>query len=322
MEIRLYQPADQIRWDSFVSDSKNGTFLFFRNYMDYHADRFHDHSLILCDDAGHIVALLPANRTADQFVSHGGLTFGGFITDNSMKTPTMLQIFEETLTFLKKEGVVRFVYKAIPHIYHRFPSEEDRYALFLCNARLIRCSALTVINNQNRLPFQERRKRGIKKAKQKGLFICQSDDFKSYWQILSDRLLSTHNAAPVHSLSEIEILISRFPENIKLFSCFQGSTMLAGVLMYESDLVAHVQYIAANDLGRELSALDLIFEELITNQYKSKSFFDFGTSDEKGGRYLNLGLIDQKEGFGARAVVVDQYEINIDEWELGYKLGQ
>ncbi len=281
MEICIYQPADQVRWDSFVSDSKNGTFLFLRNYMDYHAERFHDHSLILCDDAGHIVALLPANRTADQFVSHGGLTFGGFITDNSMKTPTMLQIFEETLTFLKKKGVTKFVYKAIPHIYHRLPSEEDRYALFLCNARLIRCSALTVINSRNRLPFQERRKRGIKKAKQKGLSFCQCNDFESYWQILSDRLLRTHNASPVHSLSEIEKLRSRFPANIKLFACFQESTMLAGVLVYESDTVAHVQYIAANDLGRELSALDLLFDELITNQYKSKSFFDFGIQMKK-----------------------------------------
>ena len=36
-------------WDQFVAQSKNGTFLFQRNFMDYHADRFFDCSLMIYD---------------------------------------------------------------------------------------------------------------------------------------------------------------------------------------------------------------------------------------------------------------------------------
>jgi hypothetical protein len=321
MHIDVYHVSQKDMWDAFIQKSRNGTFLFLRDYMDYHKDRFIDHSLLVWNDNGGLIAVLPANLDGAFLVSHAGLTFGGFVIDNSMKTPIMLQVFEETLTYLKKKGLTKFIYKTVPYIYHRFPSEEDRYALFLCNARLIRRGLLTVVTNQERLPFQERRKRGIKKAKQNGLFVRQSDDFKSYWHILTDRLQKAHNAVPVHSQLEIEMLRSRFPENIKLFSCFQESTMLAGVLIYESGQVAHVQYIATNDLGLEFCAVDLIFEELMTGQYRSKPFFDFGTSDERNGHYLNRGLIDQKEGFGARAVACDHYEVSLDQWDVVCKLG-
>lgn len=89
--------------------------------------------------------------------------------------------------------------------------------------------------------------------------------------------------------------------------------MLAGVVMYESDLVGHVQYIASTGEGKNMGALDLIFDFLINEYYRQKPFFDFGISNEKNGLLLNQGLIEQKEGFGARAVVHDQYEIRIDD---------
>ena len=41
--------------------SKNGTFLFLRAYMDYHSDRFHDHSLMFHNEKGKLIAVLPAN---------------------------------------------------------------------------------------------------------------------------------------------------------------------------------------------------------------------------------------------------------------------
>ena len=46
MDIRRYTPEKADEWNRFVAQSKNGTFLFDRRYMDYHADRFQDHSLM------------------------------------------------------------------------------------------------------------------------------------------------------------------------------------------------------------------------------------------------------------------------------------
>jgi hypothetical protein len=107
------------------------------------------------------------------------------------------------------------------------------------------------------------------------------------------------------------MLARRFPREIALFGAFRGSDWLSGVVVYESAPVAHVQYIASTAEGRELSSLDLLFERLIVQEYAEKAWFDFGSSTEDEGRTLNEGLVAQKEGFGARAVVHDFYDLDL-----------
>jgi hypothetical protein len=321
MQVARYDESNKKTWDDFVRQSKNGTFLFLRDYMEYHRDRFADHSLMVWDDDGALAALLPANARDSVLASHGGLTYGGFISDGTMKLPKMLAIFEAVLLYLRQNSFVRVIYKTVPHIYHCSPAEEDCYALFLCDARLIRRGVLTVSCRENPLPLQERRMRGAKKAVRSGLVVRQSQDFESYWSILSERLQDAFGTQPAHSLAEIQLLESRFPDNIKLFAAFQDDTMLGGAVIYESEQVAHAQYIAANERSRALGALDLVFSELLGNHYKSKRYFDFGTSDEAEGRMLNKGLIDQKEGYGARVVAHDHYEIDLADWIPGRLVG-
>ena len=73
LEIVRYTPDQKQAWNDFVSRSKNGTFLLDRNYMDYHADRFTDHSLMVYR-RDKLYALLPGNIAGDTFYSHQGLT--------------------------------------------------------------------------------------------------------------------------------------------------------------------------------------------------------------------------------------------------------
>lgn len=309
MKIEIYQANNKSEWDDFVRTSRNGHFLFYRDYMDYHKDRFKDSSLIVRNDKNEIVTLLPAHHIDQQFCSHLGLTYGGFIVDEKMKTALMLDVFDHTITFLKQHSYTSFIYKTMPYIHHTFPSDEDRYALFRMNARLFRRNAFSVITQQDRIPFQERRRRCIKKAQQNNLVVSISNDYKSFWSILNEVLSVNHQVKPVHDLSEIQLLSSKFPDHIHLYGCFMNDVMIAGVVVYETKNVVRTQYIAANNEGKELGALDLIFDTLINSIYKNKKYIDFGPSDEKNGMYLNTGLIEQKEGFGARTVVHDHYEV-------------
>jgi len=73
-----------------------------------------------------------------------------------------------------------------------------------------------------------------------------------------------------------------------------------------------VQYIGANEQGKRLGALDLVFDELINRTFSSESFFDFGISTENMGNYLNENLIFQKEGFGGRGIVYEIYKYNLN----------
>jgi hypothetical protein len=314
--IERYDPRRKDEWDGFVRQSKNGTFLFFRDYMDYHADRFEDCSALIRNDRGSLLALLPAHCAGDLLASHGGLTYGGFIVNDDMKTAKMLRVFDAVLTYAKTAGFKRLLYKSIPHLYHQVPAEEDRYALFLCGATVVRRAVLSVVMGARRVPFQERRLRGLKQAKAANLTVVPSDQYDRFWPILIDRLWQTHHTRPVHRLDEIQLLHSRFPQHIRLFGCFADGEMVAGVVVYETNRVAHTQYIAASDRGREMGALDAVFTYLLFDVYAGKPF-DFGTADEDDGRCLNHGLLDHKEGFGARAVVHDHYEIDLVAWQPG-----
>jgi hypothetical protein len=312
VKICVYSASDQDKWDDFIAKSKNGTFLFFRDYMDYHSDRFRDHSLIISNEKGRIISLLPANTREDTLASHEGLTYGGFITDDRMTVPVMMDVFNNVTQYLTIRGFTRFIYKTIPHIYHSFPAEEDLYGLFCKNARLYRRDVLTVIDyRSNRLKFQQRRLRSIKKALRNHLQVRETDDYEQFWDILATNLYTKYRLKPVHSVAEIKLLAKRFPNEIRLVAAYRGDVMQAGAVVYLSRNVCHVQYNAASEDGKNAGALDLVIDHLVEFFSASKKYFDFGVSTEDNGRYLNVGLVEYKEGFGARTIMHDFYEIDL-----------
>jgi len=311
MKIIQYSNDYKSLWNEFVKNSKNSHFFFLRDYMEYHSNTFKDFSLLVFSTSNKLISILPANIVDNILYSHQGLTFGGFLIDNKMKTESFLNIFEILQLFLKKKGITKLVYKCIPYIYHVKPSEEDRYALFKNDAKLIRRDISSTINLENKIPYQEQRKRAIKKALEYDLNFVEMKELGSYWKILEETLMLQHNIKPVHTLDEITILRNLFPENIKLFVAKKDNEILAGILVFENDQIVHTQYLANSSKGRKVGALDFVIDKLINSVYKYKKYLDFGISNEDSGRYLNAGLIAQKEGFGARAVVQDIYEMEI-----------
>lgn len=310
LQVARYAAAHKEAWDRFVAQAKNGHFLFQRDYMDYHADRFTDHSLMFFADA-RLLALLPANRTGDTLISHGGLTFGGVISDHKMKAATMLQLFEALKAHLRAAGITRLRYKAIPHIYHTLPAEEDLYALFRHEAQLVRRDLSSTIVQRERLPLSKGRKWSLKQSRTHGLTVSESTDFATFMAIEAALLETRYGVRPVHTAAELQLLAGRFPEQIKLFAAYKAETMLAGVVMYVTRQVAHAQYISATAEGKRTGALDLILQHLIDERYAATPYFDFGISTEQAGRYLNGTLLANKESFGARAVVYDFYELTL-----------
>ena len=311
MKLVCYSPENKNVWNDFIKQSKNGLFMFDRNYMDYHADRFTDHSLMAYSDEGKLLAVLPANSRDGVLYSHQGLTFGGFITDASMKAALMLELFNTLVDYLRLNKFTKLIYKAIPHIYHKHPAEEDIYALFRQKAELFRVDISTSILLADRLPFAELRKRGAKKAEKNGVLFQRSENWGEFMEMLSSVLQEKHDTRPVHSVAEMELLSSRFPDNIQLYTAETETGILAGVVTFIYDNLVHAQYIAASQAGRDVGALDGLFSNLITKQFADKKYFDFGISTEEAGMVLNEGLIAQKEGFGGRGIVHQFYEIVI-----------
>lgn len=309
--FKKYENTDKVMWDDFLSTCKNTHFFFKRDYMEYHSDRFDDYSVIVHDEKGKVVAVLPANIKDDELHSHQGLTFGGLVVNDKMTAEIMLKVFDELKSFLKQNKVNKLIYKCIPYIYHTKPSEEDRFALFVNDARLVRRDVSSTIDLNTAIRYSKGRKWSVNKAKKEDLQIIETTDYVTFWDLLESVLEAQHGSKPVHSVDEMRKLADLFPKNIKLYFALQNDEVLSGAVIYENGGIVHTQYLANSLLGRDIGALDFLLDYLIQDKYKDKNYFDFGTSNDQQEKQLNSGLIAQKEGFGARAVVHDFYEVDI-----------
>ncbi len=307
-EIVRYTADKAEEWNKFVAESKNGTFLFDRHYMDYHSDRFQDYSLMFYRDGG-LYALLPANREDNILWSHRGLTYGGIIMNAESTAARIQQLFRELNDYLRADGFIKVVYKPVPHIFHRIPSEEDIYSLFsVCDAKLIDRSISSTLILQYPLKWHRDRRYGINKAKAHDVTVDESQDLRGFWEVLTFNLRNKYDSCPVHSLEEIELLHDRFPQQIRLFTASKDGKVLGGTVLYITSTVVHTQYISANLEGKQWRVIDALFDYLLHECDWQQRYFDFGTSNEEDGRILVEPLIYQKEGFGGRGICYDWYE--------------
>lgn len=290
--------------------------------MDYHADRFRDASLFFYKGEK-LLGVLPASRTENEVVSHDGLTYGGFLLGSSAHAIDVGEMLDLAIDHYRKNSCKSLTIKAIPFIYHSYPSDDELYWLFRRGALLKARSLSTAISLDTPIPFSTLRRRKVKLALREGIVVKRLNDdadYRAFWAILTSVLQEQHGKLPVHTLAEISLLRECFSENIVLYGAIHpvSHKMLAGTLLFVTNQVFHTQYIATSDAGRETGALDAIFWQLIQdfslsrqNTEISQRFFDFGISTEDGGTVLNEGLIFQKEGFGGRSVVYDAYYLDL-----------
>lgn len=309
MEVRPYEASLAGAWNAFNAGARNGHLLFDRGFMDYHADRFADASL-MAFEGERLVGLAPANLSGETVWSHQGLTFGGLVVDDA-RAVEVAAMLDACAAAWAGQGARTLVYKALPPIYQRRPAQEDLSWLFRRGARLVRRDLGTAIDLTEPGPVSSRRARGARKAAGAGVTFARSDRWSDYWAVLESVLEARHGAAATHSLAEITLLAGRFPEAISLHTAEREGEVLAGVVMFRSGPVAHAQYIAAGEAGRALGALDGLFLHLIEGERGVRRWFDFGHSTTDQGHTLNEGLMRQKEEFGGGGVVHDVYELDL-----------
>ncbi|MDR6301210.1 GNAT family N-acetyltransferase [Mesonia maritima] len=313
--VEKYRSTSKNDWNTFVKQAKNATFLFDRDFMDYHQDSFQDFSLMIYEGEK-LLALLPANKVENKLYSHQGLTYGGLILSKKIKFEKVLLVFQSILQFLKENDIETLQLKLIPQIYVTYPADEITYLLFLLKAERVRCDISSAIQLKNPQKIQSNRLEGVKKAKKNGLIIKKESQFSNFWnEILTPNLEQTHNAKPVHSEEEIKLLAEKFPKDIHQFNVYLNEKIVGGATIFETENVAHVQYISANHQKQELGTLDFLFQHLIEKEFKHKNYFDFGTSNEQQGLKLNKGLSYWKECFGARSVAHEFYELKTSNFE-------
>ncbi len=308
--VKKYEASQKLIWDAFVASAKNATFLFRRDFMDYHQDRFIDGSLMVYKNE-ELFAILPASRKESQLISHGGLTYGSFVLQPSAKLLDSFKAFKKVLAFLSAEGIAQLEIRVIPSFYNIIPSDELEYFLFKAEAKLSKRDAIMAIDFAHELGFQKNRREGINKAKRHGLTIKIEDTCEAFWnEILVPNLKNKYDEAPVHTLAEIESLAKKFPQHIKQVNAYKEDKIVAGTTVFLTKTTIHPQYVSANADKNAFGSLDFLYDFVIREFKEGRRYFDFNTSSEENGKLLNSGLIFWKESCGARTFTCDTYVVD------------
>jgi hypothetical protein len=312
LQVKRYTNSLKKQWNAFAANAWNSSFLFQRDFMNYHQHCFEDYSLLVYDNEK-LVALLPANILKNVIYSHQGLSYGGLLI-NKLYLKDYFFIFEAVLAYLLENNIQKLQLNPIPHFYNKDINQEIDYALFILKAKQNRADAYFVVDTK-KYKLNRNRKRALILAKKEQLEFVESVDFSPFWNVLSNNLEQRYKAKPTHSLEEILLLHNYFPENIKLFEVRKNNKIIAGAVLFLINDVAHIQYSSANENREETGSMDFLFDEII-KYYKTKKYVSFGISGEEQGKHVNEGLAYFKQSFGARVAVQNYYEIEIANYPL------
>jgi len=303
------------KWDDFVKNSRNGTFLNTKKFLNYHPpDKFNDDSLLFFKKRI-LIAIIPAVIKTENnkkiFFSHPGSTYGGIIIGKNTKLKDLDEIVKKIILHCKKTNVDKIIIKTPPKIYYKYPSDEVDFSLYHNKFEIKKRDLSTCIrlDKFNKSFIRKSNILAINRGKKRGDRVEESNDFENFWKILRENL-KIHNAIPTHELEEIKLLKSLFPEDIKLFVLKKEDQIIAGSLVFiKNNQAIHTQYLSVDYNFKKLRPLYTIIDYLI-NYGKENGFLylNFGVSTEGFGDYINWGLFDFKESFGGRGVIRDMWE--------------
>jgi hypothetical protein len=316
--VRQYREQDADAWDKLTSESWNGTFLHTRRFLAYHGDRFQDLSIVVEDVGERLVGVFPAAlhpEHADTGVSHPGLTYGGVVHRGALRGVALLEVLQDICALYRRMGLRRLRYKPVPYIYHTVPSADDLYALFRLEAVRYRCELSAAIDLDAYQKPSKLRRRDLAKARKADLSITSGPEcLDQFWPVLEANLKAKHDTRPVHTLDEITYLQNRFPEQIRCIIGTLGRRVVAGVVLFQTPRVVHVQYSASTAEGNAVGASTAVMNYAVGEGIHPRArYFDFGVSNEKQGWMLNEGLYRFKASFGAGGVAQEFYEVTLDK---------
>ena len=308
IEIKRYTNTFKKQWDVFVTEAKNSTFLFRRDFMEYHKDRFEDFSLLLFVN-DQLEAVLPACKVKNKVMSHKGLTYGGLLVKSSCRFNLFENLFNHLIDYLKKNNVQQLELKTLPTIYGKSASDEVSYLCSLYNGSFVQ-NAGSVIYLKKEKEISKSIFRNAKNAQKKGIEIRETTDFDTFWNdLLIPRLEERYHKKPIHSLEEIKYLKEKFPDEIVLKGAFLEEEMIAGTVLFQSETFVKSQYIGSKTAFNKLGAIDLLHLEIIHNL--KQEYFDFGTSTDPETGAIHKNLLVWKEQFGARTLSMPTYLFTI-----------
>ncbi len=307
--VKRYCSDDFALWNDFISQATNATFLFDRNFMEYHADRFQDFSLLVFEE-DILQAVVPANCKDNQIFSHQGLTYGDFVFRNEFPIGQIEAVLSETFSFLQSQGFVKCEIKAMLPFYAPDFHAEIQQVLSDKQAKITAQKMNLAIDFRTEYIISKSKLKHYRRLQSEGLVVKKEGDCTIFWQeVLEPLLLEKYQTKPLHSLAEINSLQSKFPNHIEQYNLYRDGKILAGITLFKTATVIKSQYGATTENGKKFRALDYLFLYLIDSFKADYDYFDMGTVDDNSELGYNEGLLNQKKELGCSVYSQNIFQI-------------
>ncbi|NNT72792.1 GNAT family N-acetyltransferase [Flavobacterium sp. IMCC34852] len=307
--VRRYHSDDFLLWNAFVGTAQNATFLFHRDFMEYHSDRFQDYSLLVFEGEK-LISIVPANCVEDSVYSHNGLTYGGFVLNQTVGSDAFEMIYTAVIDFLKKEKKKLLVIKEMLPFYHQTETLDFGGFFIEKGAKITDKKMNLVIDFKSVYTISKSKKKHYRRLQSEGLVVKKEDNFDAFWdKVLTPLLAEKYHTKPLHTLSEITFLKHKFPQNIEQYNLYRDEEILAGITIFKTPKVVKSQYGATTENGKKHRALDYLFIHLIEGFSETFDYFDMGTVDDDSELGYNEGLLNQKKELGCGLYYQNIYQI-------------
>ena len=311
LKLIKYDSSFERKWDNFIGNSANGTFLQTRNFLNYHnSDKFEDCSLMIVK-GDELVAVIPANivQTNGQrrFISHQGSTFGGLIIkENGFKINLLEEIFDLLDKFFTSNGFSSISFKQTGRIFcakntdlldyfFYYKGYQTGYEVgYYIDFSSFNSDVLSNLSSSRRRDYKYSLKNNLTFKE-----LYEINEITEFYSVLEDNY-KKFNKAPVHSIDDlIDFKKNRLTDIVKFYGVYLNDKMIAGSMVFCFNGVFHTQYLAVLGQFSDLFANEFLYVSLIEEAMKNKyKYFSFGTSTLDNGHVLNSNLARFKEGFG------------------------
>lgn len=316
LNLLPYAPEWAERWDRFVmEETQNGTFLQTRRFLSYHPEgRFQDASLMVAMDNGELVAVVPAAECEVEgelwYRAHPGSTFGGIVLSKRLLQADKVIALVQALDGRLCQRYRACELKITPALFAARPTELLEYALFYCDyAQETEISAYVPMAGQTpetlRARYSATKRYELKRAEAQGLtaaWLNGEAELTAFYDLLSLNM-QKFNTVPVHTLAELtDFARARLREEIRFLGVRDASgALVAGACLFSfaQTRTLHTQYLASDTRLGGYSPSAFLYDQVLRAGLElHASQVSLGTSTFRHGHVLNIGLIQNKEGFG------------------------
>ena len=312
LHVRLLEPGLHAAWQAFLASSGNGTLFHDLDFLAYHPpNRFRAHHLIV-QSGTDVVALVPGGliEAPDGLVwrSPVGASIGGPVLGARARLSDAHSVIDALQQHARAEGWKGLEVTIPPSSYHPQLGDLVGFALFRCGFREAHrwlCPMIdlgvvpSTIATADAL-FEKRQVQALRAAVRKGAVANEAgiEALGEFGTIFADTY-ARHGTNPTHSSSEIEDLMRRFPDRIRVVLARQGDAVTGGLLvMHLTPSVATTFYICSAAEHIQASGPIVAIAGLLEGlRRRGCRWLDLGPSASDTA--LNAGVMFFKEGLGA-----------------------